>query len=335
MADMGVLPAAEESNLEDVMSFRYDLAKDPRTPQEQVSTLAYRLWEGRGRPLGSPEVDWLLAERLLREYRQTSPFDEFLRKATKALNTPTIARGRNDVEYARVIEERRYLSDILDRVEMLAFTYSRLKALSGLYREAEAQMNAAKRVAGEEPPTWEVPDEIVWLRDSRGLEASVLASFVYYELASLATMLKGLRVQIPKGELQYLIRARDKFLAHPMFSGRVRNAHAAMSIPRGGLLYAHVVHADEGDPVLLDHYRSFFALKTAADEARLRGENEKLILSPKKNTKFSEDERMRLKAFGIREPNLEASVDEMASLLLASTLPAVERISAQPIPSPR
>ena len=30
---------------------------------EFVSRLAYKLWEERGRPFGSPEVDWLAAER--------------------------------------------------------------------------------------------------------------------------------------------------------------------------------------------------------------------------------------------------------------------------------
>jgi DUF2934 family protein len=30
---------------------------------EFVAKLAYKLWEGRGRPFGSPEVDWFAAER--------------------------------------------------------------------------------------------------------------------------------------------------------------------------------------------------------------------------------------------------------------------------------
>jgi len=30
---------------------------------EVVAKLAYQLWEGRGRPFGSPEVDWFAAER--------------------------------------------------------------------------------------------------------------------------------------------------------------------------------------------------------------------------------------------------------------------------------
>src|SRR5260370_33761337 len=34
---------------------------------EFVARLAYQLWERRGMPLGSPEVDWLAAERALYE----------------------------------------------------------------------------------------------------------------------------------------------------------------------------------------------------------------------------------------------------------------------------
>ena len=30
---------------------------------EFVAELAYKLWEARGRPFGSPEVDWFAAER--------------------------------------------------------------------------------------------------------------------------------------------------------------------------------------------------------------------------------------------------------------------------------
>ena len=316
------------------MPFRKDPAKNRRPLHDQVSDLAYGLWETRGCPIGSPEVDWFQAERLVNEYRQTSPFDKFLRKATEALGSPTIARGlNNDVEYARVMEERRYLIDILDRVEMLAFAYSRLKALSRLYREAEAQINAAKRLTRTEPTMWEVPDEIAWQREDSALEARVLASVVYYELTSVVHMLKGLKVRPPHGELEYLVKARDKFLAHPQFRGSVRNAHGGMSIPQLGLLHAYVVNADETDPVLRDHYGRSFAPTDAADEARLPEENERLILSATRNSEFSADQQSRLKAFGIREPDLEASLDEMANLLLMSVLPEIERISAQPIPS--
>jgi DUF2934 family protein len=35
--------------------------------QEDLSNLAYGLWQERGCPHGSPEVDWLEAERRLRQ----------------------------------------------------------------------------------------------------------------------------------------------------------------------------------------------------------------------------------------------------------------------------
>ena len=33
--------------------------------QDEIAKLAYDLWERRGQPLGSPEVDWYAAERIL------------------------------------------------------------------------------------------------------------------------------------------------------------------------------------------------------------------------------------------------------------------------------
>lgn len=39
---------------------------------EIVRELAYQHWENRGRPLGSPEVDWFAAEEALRSYLSDS-----------------------------------------------------------------------------------------------------------------------------------------------------------------------------------------------------------------------------------------------------------------------
>ena len=38
---------------------------------KRIEELAYRLWEERGRPLGSPEEDWFRAEEFLQ--RRSSP----------------------------------------------------------------------------------------------------------------------------------------------------------------------------------------------------------------------------------------------------------------------
>jgi len=37
----------------------------PEVSTDDIARLAYRLWEERGCPIGSPEEDWLRAEELL------------------------------------------------------------------------------------------------------------------------------------------------------------------------------------------------------------------------------------------------------------------------------
>jgi hypothetical protein len=47
-----------------------------RSGHEEIARIAYRLWESRGRPSGSPEVVWFQAEEVLRrlESRNRYPF---------------------------------------------------------------------------------------------------------------------------------------------------------------------------------------------------------------------------------------------------------------------
>jgi hypothetical protein len=42
---------------------------------ELVQKLAYQHWEKRGRPLGSPEIDWFAAEKAVREYLLASEIE--------------------------------------------------------------------------------------------------------------------------------------------------------------------------------------------------------------------------------------------------------------------
>ena len=39
--------------------------EEPLPPESDIALLAYRLWEERGHPEGSPEVDWFEAEHQL------------------------------------------------------------------------------------------------------------------------------------------------------------------------------------------------------------------------------------------------------------------------------
>jgi hypothetical protein len=42
------------------------LSAEGMSNEDHISTLAYQLWEERGRPDGDPELDWYEAERQLR-----------------------------------------------------------------------------------------------------------------------------------------------------------------------------------------------------------------------------------------------------------------------------
>ena len=59
--------------------------------QDEIAKLAYDLWERRGHPLGSPEVDWYAAERILDlpdSQEDFSPFSVHLRPEEGAYGEP-------------------------------------------------------------------------------------------------------------------------------------------------------------------------------------------------------------------------------------------------------
>jgi hypothetical protein len=54
---------ADESRPQQPLELIPDFPYESR--HEFVEKLAYKLWEQRGRPLGSPDVDWFAAERAM------------------------------------------------------------------------------------------------------------------------------------------------------------------------------------------------------------------------------------------------------------------------------
>jgi len=53
---------------EELEHWRRPMTHSYESRQEIVRELAYQHWEKRGRPFGSPEVDWFAAEEALRSY---------------------------------------------------------------------------------------------------------------------------------------------------------------------------------------------------------------------------------------------------------------------------
>jgi hypothetical protein len=62
-------PLTHASDKEEKMKEKYT--------HEQIARLAYELWERRGRPLGSPEIDWYAAESALGVRNSQEEFSPF------------------------------------------------------------------------------------------------------------------------------------------------------------------------------------------------------------------------------------------------------------------
>jgi hypothetical protein len=67
--------------------------------QEQLASIAYRLWQQRGCPEGSPEVDWHRARQLLESPPGTAGYQGRTGKAgvERAVQEEALARARSEI----------------------------------------------------------------------------------------------------------------------------------------------------------------------------------------------------------------------------------------------
>ncbi|MGD1104768.1 MAG: DUF2934 domain-containing protein [Terriglobia bacterium] len=61
------------------------------SPHEEITLRAYRIWEERGCPIGSPEEDWFRAEEEIR--REQAARDELVRARNKLVRARRSAPG--------------------------------------------------------------------------------------------------------------------------------------------------------------------------------------------------------------------------------------------------
>ena len=59
----------------------------PIPSDEQIRSLAYSLWEKRGKPMGTPEADWLEAENELKGGGVDDPMSRVARQVGSALGS--------------------------------------------------------------------------------------------------------------------------------------------------------------------------------------------------------------------------------------------------------
>lgn len=102
-------------------------------------------------------------------------------------------------------------------------------------------------------------------------------------------------------------------------------ARRSLAIPfDGGPVEASVTGLNSWGPITRDHYLKVLNMMPPIDDNRERHANEQILLSVKRNQELTETERVRLKAFGLRDPDLPNSLAELADILEKSALPKIE-----------
>jgi hypothetical protein len=221
-------------------------------------------------------------------------------------------------------EEINYASDILMRVEMLSFVYDRLCELRLDYFDIHEAMCKNQTHANSIDLSKVSPADLE--RDRRWkLEVDIITTFAYYELKSIVDMLRGWGIQITGAELEYILKSRDRFLAHPCYGGVMRLAHRGRSIPHDpGPVGVSIGGLNQWGPITRQNYLDTLQMTTTVDENAEREKNEQLVRSRDQNHRLDPQEIMRLKAFGVREADLPTALTELASILEQHAFPKIE-----------
>jgi hypothetical protein len=231
--------------------------------------------------------------------------------------------------FVQMSEDRSFVFDIVDRIQALATAFDRLHELSELYVQFDSKRLEAidaQRFSDPARVQCEVPHELDHGLDRCRLEAQALVAFAYYELSTLATLLRDWLAPSPGSRLEYLIGVRNKILAHPRRDGRVKNSRSALTI--GPILHAHLVGAQGWIPLIRDWYiKELTTSGNKPDDEAGANANVALLRDRKKRVKdLTPEEILRLKAYIIPEPDPLESAREMATLLRSKFSPEITRV---------
>ena len=261
-----------------------------------------------------------------------NPFCDFLVKAdmafAKAKDLPDV--HTNPELMARVVqilEERNFISDIVVRVRCLSIAFDRMRDLYLLYRELEEEMTHIRRSCARHESIADY-DNFSAASGKCREEAMMLTSFVYYEISSLVSLLRGCLQVSPGSSLEYLVAVRNKLLVHPQETSRIKNSNSAVSI---GPMHAHLVGGKSWVPSVRKYYEQQLSDKFRRSLGEKEGEkaNVGAILSPTRLEKLPDEARLLLKTYSIPEPNLLQSAEELAAELKEGFLKKVRHACAR------
>ena len=260
----------------------------------------------------------------------TNPLSSFLQANATLLDIAGTGNvAPEDYEaFTRNSEERNFCADICDRIHRIGFAYDRLCELTKEHHDTAAERNKGRNESGR----YELSAEMLQADGRWDVETDVLSFYIYYELKSVADILEQWTIVPASGsELEYALKTRDRFLAHPEFCRVSPRVNRAKSIPLNGPTRCDIASLQQWDSITQSEYLAKLRMASPADrEAEVR-RNNSTILSKTRNERLTEEEVTRIKAFGGREPDLGKALEELAQLLCTQGLPRIASVCAEAI----
>jgi hypothetical protein len=220
-------------------------------------------------------------------------------------------------------EEMNFAIDLCNRVQRLSAAFDLLCGLTDRQLASQRQENHNRDPTGCYTFTEEDEQARVRIR----VESEMLTHYLYYELKSVTGMLRLWNIKVvPGSELEYLLKARDRLLAHPEIFRIAPTPFGGISYPlSGGFMEVAIGTPFPTDSLCETYYRLRLGTDTEANRTAEQERNELLLRSKAKNERLTEEEVTRIKLFGVREPNMLAALKEFA-MLLARSLADIKRI---------
>lgn len=253
----------------------------------------------------------------VRTIARQSPLTAFAKTARRegAWGMPRSDLDKAELEaYAEYTEKLRFISNLVERVRMLDYSYIRLCQLGSELRIYPEKVGENPELRGEQ-------------NDLSTLEISVLTSFIYNEIKTILDMLKDwLNLSPPQNsELHYLSKIRNFFVSHPRLGAIMRGPGLMHSIPAAGPAVYDITGSATWEPGMFAYYLTRLGLNTEDTEAlqKIAKRNEQLIRKWPRNDpgNINEKDIMRMKLLGVRMPSLEDSFKELAKILRYRVLP--------------
>jgi hypothetical protein len=225
-------------------------------------------------------------------------------------------------------EELNFALDLCRRVQRLSAAFDLLCALTDRMLLARQEEDRNRDLAGRHTMT----EEAEQARTRIHVESELLTHYLYYELKSATDMLRLWNIRVvPGSELEYVLKARDRLLAHPEIFRIAPTPFGGSSFPlSGGFMQVNIGTPFPSDPFSEAYYCLKLGIDPKSDWTSERKLNELLLRSKAKNERLTEEEVTRIKLFGVREPNVPVALEEFASLLKTS-LTDINRIVSKAV----